>query len=52
MTLPAAPSDFRKQLPTVRADAEECGWLQVAGRLQVPAFLARTRLDGRVQFVV
>ncbi|MFI1205589.1 hypothetical protein ACH4VR_40245 [Streptomyces sp. NPDC020883] len=45
MTTPAAPPVFRKALPLARANAEEFGWLQVAGRLQVPALLARSRLD-------
>ncbi|WP_405798745.1 hypothetical protein [Streptomyces sp. NBC_01506] len=45
MTTAATPGTFRKTLSPARADAEETGWLQVAGRLQVPALLGRVRYD-------
>ncbi|MFD3563437.1 hypothetical protein ACFWVU_27780 [Streptomyces sp. NPDC058686] len=46
MSTQPMPTDcFRKRLPTGSATAEEFGWLQVAGRLQVPALLGRTQVD-------
>ncbi|MEE1806715.1 hypothetical protein [Streptomyces sp. BE133] len=51
MTTPTTPGPFRKTLPTARANAEEFGWLQVAGRLQVPALLERTRHDAHTDVI-
>ncbi|MFJ1662433.1 hypothetical protein [Streptomyces anthocyanicus] len=46
------PAYFHKVLPAgPRADAEEFGWLQVAGRLQVPALLDRTRRDEHTEVI-
>ncbi|MFI6006920.1 hypothetical protein ACIA98_42455 [Streptomyces sp. NPDC051366] len=41
----SASAYFQKRLLPAQADAEEFGWLQIAGRLQAPALLGRTRLD-------
>ncbi|MGW0552393.1 hypothetical protein [Streptomyces altiplanensis] len=49
-THPAAPH-FRKALPIEKATAEEFGWFQVAGRLQVPALLDRTLLDAHTDVI-
>ncbi|MGX1851127.1 hypothetical protein [Streptomyces sp. NPDC055299] len=40
-----ARGPFRKTLPTARAHSEELGWRRIAGHLEVPALLQRTRLD-------
>ncbi|MEU5137490.1 hypothetical protein [Streptomyces californicus] len=46
------PAYFHKVLPAgARADAEELGWLQVAGRLQAPALLERTRRDDHTEVI-
>ncbi|MFR9727519.1 hypothetical protein ACL02R_29780 [Streptomyces sp. MS19] len=51
MTAHPASYLFRKTLPAAKATAEEFGWLQVAGRLQVPALLGRTRLDAHTDVI-
>ncbi|MEU9339366.1 hypothetical protein AB0D49_40540 [Streptomyces sp. NPDC048290] len=51
MTTHPHPPHFRKTLPAGKVTMEESGWLQVAGRLQVPALLDRTRLDAHTDVI-